>query len=111
MCRTGESVKIILTFGLIDFIREIILDELRDYRFYKQDMLHPNETAIDYIWQRFSESTIATDAHTIMIEIENIQKMMNHKSNNEQSQQNQELKSKIQDKIHQLQQKYPSLIF
>lgn len=32
---------------------EIMLDELRDYRFYKEDMLHPNETAIQYIWERF----------------------------------------------------------
>ena len=90
---------------------EIVLDELRDYRFYKPDMLHPNEITIDYIWQRFTESTIDDDVLNIMIAIENIQKMMNHKSNNEQSQQNQELKSKIQEKIHQLQQKHPSLIF
>lgn len=34
---------------------EILLDELRDYRFYKPDMLHPSDQAIDYIWQRFRE--------------------------------------------------------
>ena len=90
---------------------EIVLDELRDYRFYRSDMLHPNEIAIDYIWQRFTESTIDVDVLNIMIAIENIQKMINHKSNNEQSQQNQQLKSKIQEKIQQLQQKHPSLIF
>lgn len=33
---------------------EIILDQLRDYRFYKPDMLHPSEQAIDYVWQQFS---------------------------------------------------------
>lgn len=35
---------------------ELLLDELRDYRFYASDMLHPSETAIDYIWERFSET-------------------------------------------------------
>jgi hypothetical protein len=35
---------------------EIMLDDLRDYRFYKQDMIHPNEQAIDYLWNHFSSS-------------------------------------------------------
>lgn len=35
---------------------EILLDELRDYRFYKADMAHPNDVAVDYIWQRFQEA-------------------------------------------------------
>ena len=32
---------------------EIMMDELRDYRFYEADMIHPNTTAIQYIWERF----------------------------------------------------------
>jgi len=35
---------------------EIVMDELRDYRFYEKDMLHPNAIALDYIWERFCES-------------------------------------------------------
>jgi len=35
---------------------EIVLDDLRDYRFYNEDMAHPNSVAIDYIWKRFCES-------------------------------------------------------
>ena len=35
---------------------EILLDELRDYRFYASDMLHPSEVAVDYIWSRFTET-------------------------------------------------------
>jgi len=34
---------------------ELMMDDLRDYRFYKEDLLHPNEMAIDYIWDKFSE--------------------------------------------------------
>ena len=44
---------------------EILLDELRDYRFYAPDMLHPSEVAVDYIWSRFSE-TYFTD-HTLQL--------------------------------------------
>jgi hypothetical protein len=42
---------------------EIVMDELRDYRFYAEDMLHPNQTAIDYIWIKFFESAISYVIH------------------------------------------------
>jgi hypothetical protein len=38
---------------------EIMMDELRDYRFYAEDMIHPNQVAIDYIWERFAETSIS----------------------------------------------------
>lgn len=47
---------------------EIQLDELRDYRFYASDMLHPSEPAVDYIWKRFSDTYF--DATTIKIKAE-----------------------------------------
>ena len=40
---------------------EILLDELRDYRFYAEDMLHPAKTAVDYIWQRFLEAAVPAE--------------------------------------------------
>jgi hypothetical protein len=39
-----------------------MMDELADYRFYAEDMLHPNQVAIDYIWKRFVETTISETA-------------------------------------------------
>ena len=35
---------------------ETMMDELRDYRFYEEDMIHPNKTSINYIWDKFSEN-------------------------------------------------------
>ena len=64
---------------------EIMMDELRDYRFYAQDMLHPNSIAIDYIWERFCESTIADQANSILLEVESIQKGMAHRPFHPQS--------------------------
>ena len=90
---------------------EIILDELRDYRFYKPDMLHPNEIAVDYVWLKFVESSISSASFFTMNQVENIQKMIAHRSFNIQSVKNQELKTKIQQKINQFRLKNPNIIF
>ena len=58
---------------------EIIMDELRDYRFFSEDMLHPNQTAIDYIWEKFSKNYLSENALKTSEEIDSIQKALNHK--------------------------------
>lgn len=45
---------------------EIVTDELRDYRFYASDMLHPSELAIEYIWQRFSETYFSEQTQNLI---------------------------------------------
>jgi hypothetical protein len=52
-----------------------MMDELRDYRFYAEDMLHPNQVAIDYIWKRFKETTVSETALSTM-DVETIQKII-----------------------------------
>lgn len=47
---------------------EIVMDELRDYRFYAEDMVHPSEQAADYIWRRFSDSVIPEDEKVTLAE-------------------------------------------
>ena len=59
---------------------EIMMDELRDYRFYKEDMLHPNVTAINYIWEKFQQVWLSGSALEIMEEVDAIQKGMAHRS-------------------------------
>ena len=90
---------------------EILLDELRDYRFYTQDMLHPNQLAIDYIWERFFQTQIAEKAYPIMEHIESIQKDLAHKPCNPDSEKHQEFLSKIKDKITKLVVDYPFMKF
>ncbi|MDO9153513.1 MAG: GSCFA domain-containing protein [Paludibacter sp.] len=51
---------------------EIMMDELRDYRFYAPDMLHPSEIAVDYIWKRFSESYFSEETFKINKQIEQL---------------------------------------
>lgn len=58
---------------------ELMMDELRDYRFYADDMLHPSSLAVEYIWQRFIESRLSPEAALLLKEWEEIQKALNHK--------------------------------
>ena len=58
---------------------EIMNDELRDYRFYDEDMLHPSPTAVEYIWQRFAEATISRDAQELMQQIAKITQAASHR--------------------------------
>lgn len=90
---------------------EIMMDELRDYRFYAEDMLHPSQVAIDYIWQRFKETSISKKAFTIMDEVEGIQKGLSHRSFNPQSESHQKFMAKLQIRITKLHSEYPFMKF
>ena len=90
---------------------EIMMDELRDYRFYAEDMLHPNQTAVDYIWQRFQEVWISSDVIETMAEVDNIQKGLNHKPFNQESQQHQDFLRKLEIKKNNLSKLYSHITF
>lgn len=90
---------------------EIMMDELRDYRFYAEDMIHPNQVAIDYIWQRFSETSISEESHSIMKEVETIQKGLAHRPFNLNSESHQQFLSKLHDKMVKLQKMFPQIQF
>lgn len=90
---------------------EILLDELRDYRFYAEDMLHPNTLAIDYIWQRFKETAILETDWAVMEEVEAVQKSLSHRAFNPQSESHQKFLDKLQKRIGKLSSKYPFMKF
>lgn len=58
---------------------EVMMDELRDYRFYDEDMMHPSSFAIDYIWQLFSNTFFTSETKGIIEEWEQIRKAMEHR--------------------------------
>jgi len=90
---------------------EIMMDELRDYRFYAEDMLHPNQVAIDYIWERFSESCIDANSFQTMKEVSEIQKGLLHRSFNPDSEQHLKFLSTLNQKIDVLTTKIPHIKF
>ncbi len=61
---------------------EIFMDELRDYRFYNTDMIHPAESGINYIWQKFADTYIDKESLRLMKQIDALMKAFNHKPNN-----------------------------
>ena len=90
---------------------EIMMDELRDYRFYKEDMLHPNQIAIDYIWKLFSENYISQESISMMQEVDEIQKSLRHRSFNPESEQHQKFLAKLQQKMNLLEEKISHIKF
>ncbi len=90
---------------------EIMMDELRDYRFYANDMLHPNETAIDYIWNRFSDTYFSEETSLIFKEIDSIQKAISHRSLNPNSESHFQFLKNLESKIINFTHKYPEILF
>ncbi len=78
---------------------EIMLDELRDYRFYAEDMVHPNNLAIDYIWEKFKSVWISEKAEIVMKAVQEIQKGLSHRPFNENSEQHQLFLKSLNEKI------------
>lgn len=89
---------------------EIIMDDLRDYRFYKSDMIHPNETAVDYIWEVFKDVWIDEGVFKLMKEVDAIQKGLLHKPFNENSEQHLAFLKRLHNKIDRLKEDY-SILF
>ena len=58
---------------------EILLDELRDYRFYKDDMVHPTEQAVRYIWERFADFAIDPKEKPVMKAAAELKQMLKHR--------------------------------
>ncbi|MBL7942844.1 MAG: GSCFA domain-containing protein, partial [Flavobacteriales bacterium] len=61
---------------------ELVMDDLRDYRFYADDMLHPNPLAIDYVWERMKEMYMNEETLSLLGRIDEIQSAANHRPRN-----------------------------
>lgn len=90
---------------------EIMMDELRDYRFCAADMLHPNETAIDYIWSRFATAWIAPEARPVMDEVEAVRKGLGHRPFDPDGDAHQRFLLQLQTRIAVLRERFPHMDF
>ncbi len=78
---------------------EILMDELRDYRFYADDMLHPSSVAIEYIKERFSDTFFTSQTKTRIKEWLSIQKALNHKPFNPDSEEHKKFLRETEEKL------------
>ena len=88
---------------------EIMLDELRDYRFYAEDMLHPSQVAVDYIWQRFAETYFSSDTCKEMRVLHQLWRDRNHRFLHPESQEAQAFVERLNERVMSLKEIYPWL--
>lgn len=85
---------------------EILNDELRDYRFYKPDMLHPSDQAVDYIFERIASTYFSDATVTFLKEWKPIREALNHRPLHPESEEYQRFKRQTEDKLKALEKKY-----
>jgi len=90
---------------------EIMMDELRDYRFYAEDMIHPNQVAVDYIWERFAQAHISEAAFAVMEKVAQIRKSLAHRPFNPDSKSHRNFQVKLQESIDAIQKQHPHMRF
>ena len=87
---------------------EIVNDELRDYRFYAEDMIHPSGQAVEYIWERFVDTYFSDDAKHYLEEWRPLKEALGHRPFNAESEEYRLFMQKTREKIAALSKKYPN---
>ncbi len=90
---------------------ELVIDDLRDYRFYAEDLVHPNYQATQYVWEKLVGACIDEPTQLLMKEIAEINLAFQHKPFNSQSQQHQKFLMSYIHKTKKLMEQYPQLDF
>ena len=88
---------------------EIVMDELRDYRFYAADMLHPSEQAVDYIWERLVGWCFSDEAIAFMDEWRPIRQALTHRPFNPESEEYLRFMQQTHDRLAAFKKKYPTI--
>ena len=87
---------------------EIVNDELRDYRFYAEDMIHPSDQAVEYIWERLVDTYFSDDAKHYLEEWRPLKEALGHRPFNAESEEYRLFMQKTREKIAALSKKYPN---
>ncbi|NLI34900.1 MAG: GSCFA domain-containing protein [Bacteroidales bacterium] len=90
---------------------EIMMDELRDYRFYTDDLMHPSTMAIEYLWEKFITCSFDNETQQLAEECQKIYKAINHRPLHADEKTHKEFLKQIVLKINRLKEKYPYLEF
>lgn len=88
---------------------ELVIDDLRDYRFYAEDLVHPNFHATQYVWEKFTNACMSDETRNLLKEIAAINLAVQHKPFNPSTQQHQQFLKTYQEKTLQMQRLHPYL--
>lgn len=89
---------------------EIFMDELRDYRFYAEDMCHPSEQSINYIWRQFCNYAVNKETMQIIDKVTQLKNAMNHRPLFPESSTWQSFQDKLQKDLDEFRKEYPEII-
>ncbi len=90
---------------------EILMDELRDYRFYGEDLLHPNTLAVSYVWERFNECHVSPGSREVMKAVGEVRRGLEHRPFNPGSREYREFRTTLDKKIAALRKHFPHMQF
>jgi hypothetical protein len=88
---------------------ELLMDDLRDYRYYSDDMLHPSKMAIDYIWKSFTDCHFSPETVSLWKEVQRITKARNHRLLSASQSGRREFANEILEKISAIEKKIPGI--
>lgn len=92
-------------------VYETLMDDLRDYRFYKEDLIHPTEQAVEYVWEKFRTAYFSPETSDFVLENFKIVQALQHRASDEKDPNFLKFKEKIKIKIGQQQAKVKHQIF
>ena len=100
--------KVVREHDMVEYFPayEIVNDELRDYRFYREDMLHPSDQAVEYIWQRFGDTYFSEHTRSFLEEWRPVKAALGHRPFNADSEEHKEFLHKTMAKADALKAKY-----
>jgi hypothetical protein len=90
---------------------ELVNDVLRDYRFFKEDLTHPNQQAIQFVWQKFMSTFLTSEIQEIANKVSELKQAMNHRIQYPDSKMAQEFQIKIDERIELLKIENPSIFW
>lgn len=115
----GKSILFLFIRKLMDRFPEILyfpayelfMDDLRDYRFYDTDLVHPGPAGIEYVWEFFCRTCISDDARNLMTEVESVVRAVRHRPGSYPTGQRREFLNDLSARIGRLSALHPGLGF
>jgi hypothetical protein len=108
-----SAVQALVASGKAEYIPayELFMDELRDYRYYASDLIHPTEQAVDYAWERFGDAWVDPEDRAVMEEVAAIRKGLSHRPLFGETPAHLAFRETLKGRIAGLARKYPHMVF
>ena len=96
--------QLVSVFPSVDYFPsfEIMMDDLRDYRFYRSDLIHPNEMALDYIWEKLANGYFPEETRELLQRIEQVLRDLKHRPINPRSEGHKRFLQQLERKMEQI---------